>query len=119
MDGRAVLAWCRFQAGVSEETPFGPDALVFKVGGTMFAACSPDRDPPTVTLKTDPDFAEALRAQYPGVLPGYHMNKRHWNTVVLDGRVPSGVVQQLLEQSYALVARPTGARGRSRSGGGM
>ena len=113
MDGKAVLAWCRGQPDVSEGTPFGPDALVFKVGGRMFAACPVMANPDRITLKADPDLAEALRAQFPGVRPGYHMNKRHWNTVALDGGVPTGVIRQLLEQSYALVAHPTGARRRS------
>jgi predicted DNA-binding protein (MmcQ/YjbR family) len=113
MDGRAVLDWCRRQPGATEETPFGPETLVFKVGGRMFAAAAA-RDPDAVTLKADPDLAEFLREQYPGVRPGYHMNKRHWNTVALDGSVPTDVVRQLLEQSYALVSRATRGRRRSR-----
>ena len=86
---------------------------MFKVGGRMFAAAAA-RDPDAVTLKADSDLAEFVREQYPGVRPGYHMNKRHWNTVALDGSVPTDVVRQLLEQSYALVSRATRGRRRSR-----
>lgn len=86
---------------------------MFKVKGRMFAAAA-SVDPGSVTLKADPDFAEALREQYPAIKPGYHMNKRHWNTVTLDGSVPSTVILQLLEQSYRLVSRPVSARRRSR-----
>jgi predicted DNA-binding protein (MmcQ/YjbR family) len=113
MDGRAVLAWCRRQPGATEGTPFGPETLVFKVGGRMFAAAAAV-DPDSVTLKADPDLAEFLREQYASVRPGYHMNKRHWNTVALDGSVPTDVIRQLLEQSYGLVSRPTSGRHRSR-----
>jgi len=113
MDGRAVLAWCRRQPGGTEETPFGPDTLVFKVGGRMFAAAAAV-DPNSVTLKADPDLAEFLREKYPGVTPGFHMNKCHWITVALDGSVPTDVVRQLLEQSYALVSRATPGQRRSR-----
>jgi predicted DNA-binding protein (MmcQ/YjbR family) len=97
-----------------EETPFGPDTLVFKAGGRMFAAVA-SVDPDSVTLKADPDLAEFLREQYAGVRPGYHMNKRHWNTVALDGSVPTDIIRQLLEQSYALVSRPTSGRRRARA----
>jgi len=113
MDGATVLAWCRRQPGATEEIPFGPDTLVFKVGGRMFAAAAAV-DPDAVTLKADPDLAEFLRGQYPGLTPGYHMNKRHWNTVRLDGSVPTDVIRQFLEQSHALVSLPTSGRRRSR-----
>jgi predicted DNA-binding protein (MmcQ/YjbR family) len=109
MDGRAVLAWCRRQPWATEETPFGRDTLVFEVRGRMFAAAA-GVDPDSVTLKADPDLAEFLREQGPGITPGYHMNKRHWNTVALDGSVPTDVIRQLLEQSYGLVSRPTSGR---------
>ncbi len=70
----------------------------------MFAAAAVV-GPDSVTLKADPDLAEFLREQYPGIRLGYHMNKRHWNTVALDGSVPSDVIRQLLEQSCRLVSR--------------
>ena len=76
----------------TEETPYGPETLVIKVGGGMFAAAA-SVDPDSVALKADPDLAEFLREQYPGIRPGYHINKRHWNTVALDGSVPTDVIR--------------------------
>ncbi len=101
MDGRAVLQWCRTRPGATEERPFGPDTLVFKVGGKMFAATQ--AEPTTVSLKCDPKFAEHLRARHPAIAPGYHMSKRHWNTVRLDGSLPPDLVEELLGHSYTLV----------------
>jgi predicted DNA-binding protein (MmcQ/YjbR family) len=89
---------------VAEELPFGPGTLVFKVGGRMFALFPDQPSPESVSLKCDPRFAEALRERHPGVVvPGYHLNKRHWNTVRLDRDLPSPVVADLLEHSYTLV----------------
>lgn len=103
MTGRAVIAWCRRQPGATEEYPFGPDACVFKVNGKMFAVCPRSASPDHITLKGDPGKAIRLRQQYPAVQPGYHANKRHWNTVRLDGSIPTAVVRQMLEDSYGLV----------------
>lgn len=90
--------------GATEDFPFGPEAAVFKVGGKMFALAPMDAVPLTVSLKCDPEDALALRAMYPeAVQPGYHLNKRHWNTVTLDGTVPEDVVLDMMEQSYQLV----------------
>ena len=99
------MEWCRTRPGASEETPFGPGVIVYKVGGKIFAIC--DEGPhPAVSLKCDPRFAEYLRDRYKGaVTPGYHLNKRHWNTVSLDGRVPSDEVLEMLGHSYTLVMR--------------
>jgi predicted DNA-binding protein (MmcQ/YjbR family) len=88
---------------VTEEWPFGPDARVFKVGGRLFAITESSDDPSTVSLKCDPHFAEHLRSQHPAIAPGYHLNKRHWNTVRLDGTLPEGLVEELLGHSYTLV----------------
>jgi predicted DNA-binding protein (MmcQ/YjbR family) len=114
--GRAVLAWCRRQPGAVEEYPFGPDVRVFKVGGKMFAVCPRSASPNQITLKCDPGKAIRLRREYPAVQPGYHANKRHWNTVRLDGSIPSPVVRQMLEDSYGLVftSSSPGARPRAR-----
>lgn len=105
MIGEDALQWCRAQPNVSEERPFGPDTLVFKIGGRMFAAFPDVAHPDRMTLKGDPELSEILRDHYPGVQPGYHTNKRHWNTVALDGSVPEEVVAQLLADAYRLVAR--------------
>jgi predicted DNA-binding protein (MmcQ/YjbR family) len=76
---------------------------VFKVAGKMFALSSLDSRPLTVSLKCEPELAERLRATYPAVAPGYHLNKRHWNTVTLDGSLPDEMVFDMLEDSYDLV----------------
>ena len=89
--------------GAYEDMPFGPDALVFKVKGKMFALVSWRADPLRISLKCDPFEAEALRDEFDAIGPGYHLNKRHWNTVILDGSVPDFLLQHLIDQSYSLV----------------
>ena len=90
----------------SQETfPFDLTTLVFKVGGKMYALTSIDADPPSVSLKVKPEDGEVLRARYPSITPGYHLNKRHWITVNLDGSVPDDLVRELLKGSYALVVK--------------
>ena len=86
-----------------KEFPFGPDTAVFKVGGKLFALTAWQADPLRVNLKCHPDDANALRSLYPSVLPGYHMNKDHWNTVILDGTIPHEAVLHMIDESYALV----------------
>ncbi|MFC5049340.1 MmcQ/YjbR family DNA-binding protein [Rubritalea spongiae] len=88
---------------VEETTPFGPDALVYKVAGKIFAVTQPDDVPSRINLKCDPDRALELRDQYEWVKPGWHMNKRHWNTVVLDGGAPDALLVELVRHSYQLV----------------
>jgi predicted DNA-binding protein (MmcQ/YjbR family) len=85
-------------AGATEGYPFGEGALVFKVGGKVFAILADN----AVSLKCDPGLAVALRETYPAVTPGYHLNKRHWNTVRLDGTVPGDVFAEWIEDSYDL-----------------
>lgn len=90
--------------GAQPGYPFGPGTLVLKVGGKMFALLAEDSDPWTINLKCDPDEALALRAAHPkSITPGYHMDKRHWNTILLDGRLPNDLVNELIDQSYELV----------------
>src|SRR5574340_1053435 len=88
---------------VTEDQPFGPDATVYKVAGKIFAILQPDVDPPQVTLKCEPTLALELRAQYPAVVAGYHVNKMHWNTVLLDGSVPPDELREMVEHSYRRV----------------
>lgn len=88
-----------------EERPFGPDTMVFKVMGKMFALTTPGNDPLRVNLKCDPFLAQLLREKYEAVLPGYHMNKRHWNTIVLDGTIPQDEIQEMIDESYTLVVK--------------
>jgi len=105
MDLPDLISHCLSKPGAEESTPFGPDTLVYKVGGKIFAITSPDDFPPRVNLKCDPERAIELRDRYESILPGYHMNKRHWNTVILDGSVPSALVRELVDHSYQLVAK--------------
>jgi predicted DNA-binding protein (MmcQ/YjbR family) len=98
-----VIALCGAKPGAVEDYPFGDDAAVFKVAGKMFALVSLGQEPGSVSLKCDPGIAVELRAQYPAVTAGYHLNKRHWNTVELDGSVPGDELTELIDHSYDLV----------------
>lgn len=91
------------QPAAEEGTPFGPEVMVYKVGGKMFATLSPEDTPARMNLKCDPDRALELRDQYESILPGYHMNKRHWNTLVLDQSLAASLLGELIEHSYHLV----------------
>ena len=89
--------------GVSEEQPFGPEVVVYKVMGKMFALVDYDSMPPTMNLKCDPDRALDLRDAHEAIRPGYHMNKRHWNTLDLNGTLRSPLLAELIRHSYDLV----------------
>ena len=91
--------------GVTEEIPFGPEVLVFKVLGKIFALIAWQESPLRISLKCDPEHALALRDIYDAVQPGYHLNKRHWNTVILDGSIPEREIFQMIDNSYKLVAK--------------
>lgn len=103
MDFQKVKTLLLSKPGAWEDFPFGPDALVFKVANKMFALIGIEHDPLQMNLKCDPEHGEGLRAIYPSVLPGYHMNKRHWNTIILDGSVPEEVIAEMIDDSYSLV----------------
>ncbi|SNC62549.1 Predicted DNA-binding protein, MmcQ/YjbR family [Hymenobacter gelipurpurascens] len=94
--------YCLLKAGVTEETPFGPETLVFKVGGKVFALTDIDTFG-SINLKCDPERAQELREQYDYVLPGYHMNKKHWNTVLIGTGASVGLLRELIDHSYDLV----------------
>ena len=89
--------------GSSSSEPFGPDALVFKVMGKMFALLSQKKNEKKLTLKCDPSDAAVLVSQFDEIIPGYHMNKKHWITVSLKGDVPIGIMRDLATKSYELV----------------
>lgn len=91
--------------GSTEDQPFGPDSLVFKVMGKMYALIAWEETPLRITLKCDPDDALSLRDQYEAVQPGYYMNKRHWNTISLDGSIPEAEILEMIDDSYALVVK--------------
>ena len=98
-----VLALCLALPAAEETYPFGDEVAVIKVGGKMFALVPLSEGPGSVNLKCDPARALELREAYAGILPGYHQNKRHWNTVDLDGSVEDDVVRGLMADSYNLV----------------
>jgi predicted DNA-binding protein (MmcQ/YjbR family) len=105
MDFEALRAYLAAKPGAVEEFPFDPVTLVFKVGGKMFALVATSDQPLRINLKCDPHKAELLREVYPAVLPGYYMNKRHWNTVVLDGSVADEELRTMIDESYGLVVQ--------------
>ena len=103
MDLEQFREYCLTKPGASEETPFGPDVLVSKVGGKIFALAALDEVPPTVNLKCDPDLALDLRDRYEQVKAGYHMNKKHWNTVEIESGIPDIELRKMIDHSYKLV----------------
>jgi predicted DNA-binding protein (MmcQ/YjbR family) len=101
---KELRAFCLSFNEAVEDFPFSPEISVFKVLGKMFALSWIDARPLKVNLKCDPEDAVRLREEYPElIIPGYHMNKRHWNTVRLDGGLPDRLVRELIEDSYDLV----------------
>lgn len=92
------------QKGAQEERPFGPDVRVYKVMGKMFALI-PDDAPLRISLKCDPDEALFLRDMYTAVQPGYHLHKKHWNTVTVDSTIPAAEIERMVDMSYQLVVK--------------
>ncbi len=99
-----IKQYCARKPGTHAEYPFGPDTLVIKVMSKMYALVSENDNPLRVNLKCDPEQAPVLRSMHDSILPGYHMNKEHWNTIVLDGSLPDELVFRLIDESYDLVA---------------
>ncbi len=95
---------CLGKPGAVEDFPFGEQVSVFKVAGKMFALSDLEGLPLEVSLKCDPDLAEALRTQHSAIRAGYHLNKRHWNTVTLDGSVGDDAIEDMIQDSYDLAA---------------
>jgi predicted DNA-binding protein (MmcQ/YjbR family) len=94
---------CLSFLGTEETFPFGPENSVFKVAGKIFALSRLAENPLRVSLKCEPGLADQLRAAHPAVIPGYHLNKRHWNTVIIDGSLPVKTIRDMVEDSYDLV----------------
>ena len=103
MTAAALRRWCLARPGVTEEFPFTATTSVFKVAGKMFALSTLRSRPLKVSVKCDPELAAQLRISYPAIAPGYHLNKRHWNTITLDGSLEDKFVREMLEDSYDLV----------------
>lgn len=102
-DLEVLRDYCLSKPGVTEDFPFDEDTLAFRVMEKIFALTNLENFPPRVNLKCDPEKAIELRAEYQSIAPGYHMNKRHWNTVTLDGELNSELVAELIDHSYELV----------------
>ncbi len=101
----ALRSYLIEKKGATEEQPFGPDALVYKVMGKMFALIAWEETPLRITLKCGPEHAVVLRRTYEAVQPGYYMSKRHWNTITLDGSIPDDEILEMIDDSYALVVK--------------
>jgi predicted DNA-binding protein (MmcQ/YjbR family) len=107
-----LRACCMAQRGAIEDFPFGLEHSVFKVGGKIFAISALDGTPLEVSVKCEPEIAVELRGTYAAIRPGYHLNKRHWNTVTLDGSLSDQLVRDLVEDSYDLVVSGLPKRAR-------
>jgi predicted DNA-binding protein (MmcQ/YjbR family) len=106
MNIESLRDYCLNKKAVTEEMPFGPDTLVFKVMGKVFALTGLDKVPLSINLKCNPEKAIELRENYESnILPGYHMNKKHWNTVILDGHLKPELVLKMINDSYDLVVK--------------
>lgn len=114
MNIETLREYCLSKKGVEETLPFGPDTLVYKVDGKMFLLTSLSEEQLSFNVKCDPDLALELREQYPCVQPGYHMNKKHWNTIVVDGSVPVKLLKEWIDHSFALVAKPNSKKKASK-----
>ncbi|HRO47252.1 MmcQ/YjbR family DNA-binding protein [Agriterribacter sp.] len=105
MNVEQIREYCLLKEDAEESLPFGPDTVVFKTDGKIFLLLSLDTEHTQFNVKCDPDKAEELRAAYSCVLPGYHMNKKHWNTIIVDGSVSSGILKEWIDDSYKLVKK--------------
>src|SRR5581483_940142 len=105
MDHNTVEAYLLSMPGTKLDYPFGEDVAVYKVKDKMFALVTEKKEPVQISLKCDPVLADTLRERYESVMPGYHLNKKHWNTIVLTGQLSWEEVKDLIKHSYDLVAR--------------
>ena len=105
MDHKTVEEYILSMPNAWLDYPFGKEAAVYKTGEKMFAIIAEKSDPVRLSLKCDPNLAETLRAKYDTVMPGYHLNKKHWNTIVLSGQLSWKEVKDLIKHSYDLVSK--------------
>lgn len=104
MDHKTVEEYILSMPNARLDYPFGEGVAVYKVDDKMFALIREGREPVNLSLKCDPQLSKVLRERFESVLPGYHLNKKHWNTLVLSGQLPWNEVQDLIRHSYQLVA---------------
>jgi predicted DNA-binding protein (MmcQ/YjbR family) len=114
MDLDALQRYLLALPGAVEDHPFGPQPLVMKVGGKIFALLAADAKPLNISLKCEPDHAQFLRESFPAVRPGYHLNKEHWNTVTLDGSIAYDGIRAMIDESYRLVVAGLSRAARAR-----
>ena len=112
MNVESIREYCIGKQGVEESFPFGEDTLVFKVSGKIFLLMGLLADPVQFNVKCDPELAVSLREEYDAIIPGYHMNKKHWNTVIVDGTLSRRLLTEQIDHSYSLVAG--GKKGRAK-----
>ena len=103
MEPSVIAAFVLELPEVTEEQPFGPEVDVYKVVGKVFLLIAPESTPPTISVKCEPGLAIELRTEYEAVIPGYHLNKKHWNTVILDGTIPDDEIEEMVSHSYERV----------------
>src|SRR4030095_809892 len=115
MDIEQIREYCLAKPGAEETLPFGPDVLVFRVGRKIFSLLPLDSESLQFNVKCDPELAIELREQYACVLPGYHMNKKHWNTIVVDGSVSVKQLRAWIDHSYDLVVNSLSTKNKPRS----
>ena len=112
MNPKALTDYCLSKKGAEEDFPFGPDVLVIKVAGKMFALISQRENKLCLSLKCDPFLAQDFRQRYPSITAGYHLSKKNWNTIEVDGSIPEDELHWMMDHSYALVLKglPKGVR---------
>jgi predicted DNA-binding protein (MmcQ/YjbR family) len=116
MDIEQIREYCLSLPGTEETLPFGPDVLVYKVAGKVFLLLPLDTEQLRFNVKCDPDLAVELRERYACVLPGYHMNKKHWNTILSDGSVSAAMLREWIDHSYRLVVDSLPKKQRAQAG---
>jgi len=116
MDLETIRKYCLEKKSTTESFPFGESTLVFKVRGKVFLLMGLENVPLQFNVKCDPEKAEQLREEYSSVLPGYHMNKKHWNTVILNGQLSAKKIREMIDDSYELVVRSLPLKERKKLG---
>lgn len=113
MDIESLRNYCLSKQAAEETLPFGPDTLVYKVGGKIFLICSMNAEPLQFNVKCDPEKVIELRERYECVQPGYHMNKKHWNTILVDGSVSNSMLKEWIDDSYELIVDSLPAKAKA------
>jgi predicted DNA-binding protein (MmcQ/YjbR family) len=116
MDLETIRKYCLEKGSVTESFPFGEFTLVFKVCGKIFLLMALDNQPLQFNVKCDPEKAEELRENYASVIPAFHMNKKHWNTIIVNGEINSKLMREMIDDSYSLVVHSLPLRERKKLG---